>query len=240
MRGILVGSVAFIGLLAPAVAADLPPSAPIPPAQAPAVYIPPPQPFTWTAFYVGAIGGYSALNVTTYGGPNAGGELGFNYQFGSGLVLGAEVDAEYSFLKGTYNFGGTCNAGLPGCASYNDTIKSNVLGTALARVGWAWGTVLPYAAVGVVGEQLKENVTVTACGVGVPPCASSTATSSGTQWGLASGGGIEWAFAPNFSVKGEFLYGWISTSGPGVTATGAVAGTNAVYIARVGINYLFH
>lgn len=29
---------------------------------------------------------------------------------------------------------------------------------------------------------------------------------SDTRWGWTAGGGVEWAFAPNWSIKAEYLY----------------------------------
>ena len=78
--------------------------------------------------------------------------------------------------------------------------------------------------------------------------ASGASSSSDTLVGWTVGGGVEWAFAPNWSVKGEYLYmdfGSISTStnvasaafvNPNVFSTSVDLKANIV---RAGINYRF-
>src|SRR5437762_2968700 len=75
------------------------------------VYAPPPVPiFTWTGFYFGgnAGGAWGNANLseslggqtwtTNGGGFIGGGQIGFNYQFGS-TFLGIEWDADWTSLK---------------------------------------------------------------------------------------------------------------------------------------------
>src|SRR5215831_20539160 len=85
-----------------AAAADLG-APPPPPVKAP-VYVPPP--FSWTGFYIGGnIGGAWAQHTVTdsffgqtfdTGTSNGvfigGGQLGFNYEFGGGFILGVETE----------------------------------------------------------------------------------------------------------------------------------------------------
>ena len=79
------------------------------------------------------------------------------------------------------------------------------------------------------------------------PAAGSASTANNV--GYAVGGGLEYAFTPNVSVKGEFLYsqfGKVSTSGliinqfnPNFTNSFATSARVQEYTARVGLNYRF-
>lgn len=217
-------------------AADLPPSTPYPPPRAPAAYYPPPAPaFTWTGLYLGVQGGYESLDVSPFDGGLVGGQIGLNYQFANAAVAGIEVDGAYAFLKGIQNIGGACNAGIIICANYNYSLQSNALGTARGRFGYAFDTVLVYGTAGVAGEQLKQTSTINSCGVGV--CTSAVTSSNGMRYGWVAGGGVEWAFVRNVSLKAEFLYGAVESA---TLNSSAFAGANAVYVGKVGLNFLFH
>ena len=91
-----------------ALAADLPPPAPMP--RAPAVYVPAPIPvYNWTGFYIGGnLGvGWQQGNLgdslgNTFGTDNSikglgGGQVGVNYEFGNGVVVGAEAMFDWRF-----------------------------------------------------------------------------------------------------------------------------------------------
>jgi outer membrane immunogenic protein len=68
--------------------------------------------------------------------------------------------------------------------------------------------------------------------------------------GWTAGGGIEWAFANNWTAKAEFLYldfGSFDYLSPRITFNGTTDARTwdthikaQEYVARVGINYLFH
>ncbi len=115
-----------------------------PPPRAPATYVPAPVPgFTWSGIYIGVNGGY-AFGTSSFSDPVlgstgnfdtsgflAGGTIGGNYQWGQ-FVLGVEGDWDWS------NLNGTTYSGCPGgCET-----KSDWLGTARARVGYAFDRVL--------------------------------------------------------------------------------------------------
>lgn len=85
------------------------------------------------------------------------------------------------------------------------------LGTVRGRLGYAAGNVLFYGTGGLAYTRLS--------GFGV----STTAT------GFAVGGGIEWAFAPQWSVKAEYLYYRLERDG-------VEADFNTV---KLGVNYRF-
>ena len=86
----------------------------------------------------------------------------------------------------------------------------------------------------------NDNCSVAPCGPGILNLGRST-----TQTTWAAGGGLEYAFTPNWSIKGEYLY--LATretvTSTGITNTG-FTNTNVhtdpgIHTAKVGINYRF-
>ena len=93
-----------------AVAADLPTVAPVPPP----VYLPsPPLIYNWTGFYIGGNlgagwnGGSFSDPIGNSFSPNTsaqflgGGQVGLNYQFNNGVLVG--VEADFDWLANTSN-----------------------------------------------------------------------------------------------------------------------------------------
>src|SRR5689334_22277293 len=105
MKKILLSSVALLSLTAGAMAADLPSR------RAPAPIVAAVPVFTWTGFYVGVNAGVGFNNgndndivfggTTIFGDSNddasfvGGGQVGYNYQFGS-FVVGVEGDLQWA------------------------------------------------------------------------------------------------------------------------------------------------
>ena len=218
------GHVCFAGH---ASAADMPMPAPSPPP----LYLPEARTYNWTGFYVGLNGGGAfgqsnwtdpALPATgnfTVGGGLFGGTVGANYQLG-GVVLGVEADGDWSNVSGT-TFNTSC-VGV-GCQTNSDW-----LATARGRVGYAWDRVLVY---GTAGGALA-NVQAAA---GLFPFSSST------QAGWTAGAGIEYAFAPNWSAKVEYLFVDLANASCGTTNCGGTTTTVSFNenIIRGGVNFKF-
>lgn len=193
-----------------AMAADLPSR------RAPPVYVPPPVPaFTWTGFYVGAQAGYefgksNALAINNASGAvvgNSANENGFiggghvgylfstqslpflggfgNNLFGGGLVAGVEGDANYSSARANYLLG-----------AIQDSSRDQVQGSVRGRLGVAVDRVLFYATGGAAFGGLQNNY-VTALGFD---------SLNHTRVGYTVGGGVEYAFTNNWSVRAEYRY----------------------------------
>ena len=193
-----------------------------------------------------------------------GGQIGYNYQMGW-FVWGVEADFSGADISGSASKPVTATgvdliapALIVNTATGTANQKLDWLGTLRGRVGFVPFTpLLVYATGGLAyghvstDTTLSDTVTVTGP-TGVCPCsATSTASTSSTQFGWTAGGGFEWMFAPHWSLKAEFLYynlGTVSTnmtlvqlnSGVpfttiGITSTANVRGD----IARGGINYRF-
>ena len=216
-----------------------------PVAPAPVVVAP-----TWTGVYLGVNGGWgwtgsNSVTLTPVGiaggsfstgqtsdGAVFGGQLGYNWQTGN-WVFGIEGDVDGYGARNSTHTTGTPTLAVAFTASEAPTW----LASARGRVGYARGTGLIYITGGGAWANMAFNTT-DALGV-----SSLTATKSG--WTL--GGGYEWMFAPNWSLRAEYLY-YMFNSGA-TTATvfpppggGAIthtwSGAN-VQIARVGLNYKF-
>src|SRR5262249_32746504 len=89
--------------------------------------------------------------------------------------------------------------------------------------------------------------------INIPPTAAAfeAATVEDWNWGWVAGFGTEWAFAPNWSFRTEFLYVGTADKDYNIPRvdTGGLAGANGtlagfthhdnIAIARVGVNYRF-
>ena len=223
MRKILIATL-LAGVATSAFAADLPArkSAPAP---APIPYA---APFSWTGFYVGVNGGFGAgsfrgFGNTEFGDPSGGfvgGTAGYNYQIGQ-FVIGAEATLDWADLSKSQSFadGSTSKA----------TVDS--LGNVLARAGFAADRALFYVAGGYAGGQVHANFFDA-------PLATSFSNSS-WQNGYSVGGGIEYAFTNNISLKAEYLFTQLSDKtyfggSPDAVKTGLNINT-----VKTGLNYRF-
>jgi outer membrane immunogenic protein len=229
-----------------AVAADLPSRVD------PPVYIPPPPVWTWTGFYVGANGGYgwgtdngrntytnNIGTVDSSAGPGSakggfgGGQFGYNWQMSS-FVVGLETDFQGSGISTSAR--GVTAGGL----AFSTNQELDWFGTARGRVGFTFDRVLFYATGGVAYGRVADSAFINTA-------VNSVALLSGTtRVGYVVGGGIEYAFTPNWSIKGEYQYINLRNE----TLFGAVVPPNGITIrssaienafstVRVGINYKF-
>jgi outer membrane immunogenic protein len=141
-----------IGAGSVALAADLPPPY-VPPPRAPAMYVPVVPPYSWGGFYIGGNlgagwnsgGSVSDTFGSTFTGSGqttkflGGGQVGVNYEFYSGVVIGAE--AMFDWLPNTTN---TFNAiegpggPFPGTLA-SATFNNRWLTTATGKLGLCMG-----------------------------------------------------------------------------------------------------
>jgi outer membrane immunogenic protein len=127
-----------------------------------------------------------------------------------------------------------------------DTTASTKIGDAYGvvagRVGWAFDRTLIYAKGGAVFANVSNSVSDTCV---VAPCGGGTINVSGSHniVSYAVGGGVEWAFADHWSVKGEYLYlGLQKTFRDVGIANGAFpeftdSRDPGVHTAKIGVNY---
>ena len=218
--------------------------------------------FNWSGFYLGGFvgGAWPAGNavtadpclvgascpvIGTYNGVApvsyplsssfiGGGTVGVNWQApASAFVLGLEGEVGFLRLSGSVVMNPLTNS---------DTVASTTIGdwyvAYTARLGLAWDRSLLYAKLGGVTANVSTGV-VDANPAGL----TLNTTTTTTVTGFAAGAGWEFAFAPNWSLKAEYL--WLglnkaiahcgTTSLPSVTCSS----TNLpnVHTAKVGVNY---
>jgi len=205
MKRILLAGTFALAAVGPTLAADLPqPMAPAP--QAPAAYVPAMLPlYDWSGIYVGVNGGYAfgRSNWTDSGlatgsfntnGGVVGGTLGANIQSGH-FVFGIEGDIDWADISGASAVGcGPLGAFARIATSTTCGTKSDWLGTARGRVGYAFDRVLVYGTAGGAFGNVKAG-----------PSTAATLTSS-TEFGWTAGAGVEVGITPNLTAKVEYLY----------------------------------
>jgi outer membrane immunogenic protein len=211
-------------LTASAFGADLPTR------KAPPAPIPVALPYNWTGCYVGGnIGGlwadknFGSINNNFFSenGPGGqdvqgsgvliGGQVGCNYQVGQ-WVFGAQVDEDWTNASGSgsqqffYVAPSTgARAAQSAAQGYDYSLTNhfqvNSLGSATARVGWAFDRLLPYIKGGVAWETVDYSESVS--------YGSSFGWSQSwgqTLVGWTVGGGFEYAFTDHLTAFAEGDY----------------------------------
>jgi outer membrane immunogenic protein len=245
MKRILIASAVALAAGGQALAADLPPPM-APPPRAPATYVPVVPLYNWSGFYIGAnlgAGWNSTGSITDTAGSTfgtttntsflGGGQVGVNYEFWGGVVVGAE--AMFDWLPNTKN---TINA-TNGLNTASANINNRWLTTATGKLGYAWDRVLLYGKGGGawVGTN-NPSITVN----GAP---ASFATNSSNNFGWTAGLGVEWAFAGNWSARAEWDYVRLQNQSYTVAAGGPFGGdvisvnNRSINMFTAGLNYKF-
>jgi outer membrane immunogenic protein len=171
------------------------------------------------------------------GGVIGGGQVGYNYQFGTSIVIGAEADIQGTSI-GNNNNGNTLVAYPSPFAGGSVLVPlgGNIVGN--ASVPW-FGTVRGRAGWLVTPTLLLYGTGGFAYG-GINAGGYST-----TATGWTAGGGVEWMFLPNWSAKLEYLY-VRATSSNYNNNQGWFAGygfsnaSPAINVVRAGVNYHFN
>ncbi len=219
MKRILVaalGLLATAGIVGSANAADLPRRGPV--MQQTQVYSPV---YSWTGPYIGINGGYgwNSGSFVSGNGGLIGGTIGYNWQSGA-AVFGIEGDLDWTNISGTTTAAAGCAAGC--------TVSNSWLGTVRGRLGYAVDRFMPYVTGGLAVGDIRAN--------------SVLGATSTTNAGYALGAGVEFALAPQWTMKAEYMYvdlgsiGCNAACGPAVGASSASLRAN---ILRAGVNYKF-
>src|SRR6516165_7014632 len=211
----------------------------------------------------GLLAAMAAPQNMTSNGFTGGFQAGANYQTGP-WVVGIEADIESFRLRNSFAFGPIRlipppAPGSPITLTSSGSVDTNWLATVRPRVGVAFANFLVYATGGVAFT--KQNNTLNDVGIttGGGPFTGTVgafAVTSSRDVGWTAGGGIEYAFAPQWSLKAEYLHldFGSATASAGATnqpppALCPCGFTDAVLtvtthlradIVRVGLNYQFH
>ena len=229
-KNLLLAAVSLVALsaTAPALAADL---AARPYTKAPAMIA---SVYDWSGFYIGINGGGGSSHATwdfvgvgregshDATGGTVGGQIGYRWQSGQ-WVFGVEGQGNWA------DFSGDNTSAL--FATRNRT-KIDAFGLITGQVGYAWNNVLIYVKGGAAVVSDKYEISSTAGAL--------LASTSDTRWGGTVGAGLEYGFAPNWSVGVE--YNHIFLSDKDVTFAG-FAGTERIRqdvdMGLVRLNYKF-
>jgi outer membrane immunogenic protein len=173
---------------------------------------------------------------------NAGVQIGYNWQSRC-TVFGIEADWSWTNAKASDTFfdgdGGTQDA-----LSIESRMKW--FGTVRARTGVVVDNLLLYVTGGLAYARFNRDFTV----FEDAPATAAVFSSSRTRWGWTAGVGTEWSFAPNWSLKSEFLYmrfvddeqtfSAVTINGINFGVPGrsyAFNNNDEAWVTRIGINY---
>src|SRR6478672_1000438 len=238
MRNTIATMAVFSALSTAALAADLP-------RRAPPAYVPAPAAMTtsWTGCYIGGnIGGafgdasISGVAGTLSGngsGFAGGGQVGCDYQFSGGWVIGFR-----DMLDATSNKRSRTLATAP-LAGDVVNFNNQWFDTLTGRLGYSFApTTLAYFQGGGAWAHTSTNVTAGGVQIG---------QTSATRSGWTIGGGLEWMFAPHWSwfLEGNYMdFG--SKSGVAITPVGTTCAPGCAFTAKAsestvltGVNYRF-
>ena len=210
---------------------------------------PPVAVYNWTGFYVGLNGGGGSAHkcwdlINNLGvavvpavpegchnatGGTIGGQIGYRWQ-ASNWVFGLEAQGNWADFTGS-------NPSLV-FADVTDRTKVEAFGLFTGHIGYAFNNVLLYVKGGAAVVSDKYNTYTTSTGVGID-------RSSETRWGGVVGAGVEFGFAPNWSVALEYDHLFMGTRD--VTSYLITTGTLSaidrisqdVDIGMVRVNYRF-
>jgi outer membrane immunogenic protein len=154
-----------------------------------------------------------------FGGFIGGGQVGYNYQFGSSLVAG--IEADFQGVAGAHHSTSLAQAGIVpdsiaiggGPAGITSLISASKrvdwLGTVRGRLGFLiTPTLLAYGTGGLAYGQAKSSsgISEQLGFIDTPAPFGTFGSFSQTRVGWTAGGGLEWMFLPNWSAKVEYLY----------------------------------
>jgi outer membrane immunogenic protein len=239
MRKLLsAGTFAALIAASPVFAADLPLKAA-------------PVPFSWTGCYVGAhLGGVVSEDRTTNllgnsqsfssGGFVGGGQIGCDYQFASGWVLGAEGRAAGSSLTNTHS---STVRNLVTLVTFPSqfTVSNDFLASATARLGYSLGNrwLVFVRGGGAWTREKVDDAFTNAAALAVDPSASLI------RAGWTVGTGVDWAFAPHWSATLEYnfydfdTHSALLTSSAGPTTVNISSLKDTIHAVTAGVNYHF-
>jgi len=255
MKKILIAISTLAVGTAAAAAADLPAKvytkAPPPPVVAPI--------YNWSGIYIGLNGGGGSAHKcwdaivdvgfvfpppTAEGCHNAtggtvGGQIGYRWQ-ATNWVFGVEAQGNWADFKGN-----NVNTQPLLASILTDHTKMDTFALFTGQVGWAWNNVLFYAKGGAAVVRDKYSVVCTGVLIDCP-ISFLFADGSETRWGGTAGVGVEFGFAPGWSVGVEYDHLFMGSRDVTLTVAPFFGGgpflhhiSQDVDIGLVRVNYTF-
>jgi outer membrane immunogenic protein len=204
MRRFLISTLLLTSTAYAAVAADLPTMKAAP------VYVPPAPVFTWTGFYLGVYGGgvfgssYATGPVGGFannrynkspGGGAFGGLVGYNFQFNPNWVIGLEGEGGWQGVTATNTFVSATSG-----AAFTQTAETDYSARIRGRLGYAIADrALLFVAGGVSFSDINPKLNTLSIVDG--PYSISR---NFVGWNI--GGGVDYAFTPNWIGRVEYIY----------------------------------
>ncbi|MGB3046051.1 MAG: carbohydrate porin [Xanthobacteraceae bacterium] len=211
-----------------ATAADLPPMRPLK-ADPAALSV------DWNGLYIGAHAGFGwGHSSTTLADPNA---IGASNTFG-GMISGLQAGANWVSPSGIL-FGIEADVSFPNYIDSNSVIsalesarsdvteKFDMVGTARGRLGIVNGPWLTYATGGLAWSSTRF--------VNTPPSGDEEKQVR-QRFGWVAGAGIEYAFAPHWSARLEYLYSDLGSTNVTFASGTRYASTHDFQSLRIGLN----
>jgi outer membrane immunogenic protein len=196
--------------------------------------------YDWSGFYIGINGGggsaHKCWDLVNLGGAvvapsvpmgchnatggTGGGQIGYRWQTAN-WVFGVEAQGNWADFKGN-------NANLA-FAGVQDETKIDAFGLFTGQVGYAWNNVLLYVKGGAAVVRDKYRAFDSATGLTFDD-------GSETRWGGTVGAGLEFSFAPNWSVGVEYDHLFMGHRDVDLFSTGIVGGPAGTFAgsARIG------
>ena len=173
---------------------------------------------------------FGAIATSAFGANDSsflgGVQLGYNWQVSS-YVLGIQGDITFTDMNAT------ATAPLP---FWITSINTKWISTLTGRAGYAWDKSLWYVKGGAAWVRNHYGMDT------VTPAPPFNFTNQSTRTGYVVGGGVEYAFAPNFS--GFLEYNYIELTGKNATLVDTGTGVSTVldiyqyiHLVKVGFNY---
>jgi high affinity Mn2+ porin len=192
--------------------------------------------FDWTGFYIGAHTGYSFGRSSAvlsdpaptalsgdFSGVIGGVQAGYNWRSPSGFLFGVEGDLTFpSYLPS--------NSIISLISTpRNDFVEQwDYVGTVRGRIGYATSHWLLYATGGFafMGERFLNT----------PALTGLEEKHIGVRAGWAAGAGVEYAFAPHWTARLEYLYSQFERANVSFPSGTQYTSTKDLHMLRLGIN----
>lgn len=195
--------------------------------------------------------------ASSHGGFIGGGQIGYNWQFANGFVVGFETDIQGIAAPNgpALLASGAVDPAFPVQLLFQAAAaqkSTDYLGTARGRIGYlltptflvfasggfAYGGVTANAHIAQLVQAEADTLLITGGGA-----------YSDTRPGWAAGGGGEWMFAPGWSARVDYLYYDLGALSRGLPPLREIGGLACVfpeastsfngYVVRAGLNYHF-
>jgi high affinity Mn2+ porin len=191
--------------------------------------------FDWSGFYIGAHAGFgrgssnavltdpiASATSNVFDGMIAGVQAGYSYWLSSGLLLGIEADISFPNYLNSNSIVSSIATARSDASEQWDYVA-----TARGRIGYAARSWLYYATGGLAfaGERFLD-----------PRAVGTGEKVLNTRLGWTAGAGVEYGFAPHWSVKLEYLYSQFQNASVTFPSGTQYASTQDFQSLRIGLN----